>query len=36
MPAIWICRDEKGIVDAAYVAEYTDAATLKELKQNGA
>ena len=35
MPAIWICRDENGVVDAAYVAEHTDPRILKELRDNG-
>lgn len=35
MTAIWIVRDDAGIVRAAYVARYTDPATLKELRENG-
>lgn len=35
MKAIWIKRDESGIVKVASVAEYTDAATLKKLREDG-
>lgn len=33
--AIWIARDENGIVQAASVAEYTQPDTLKEWRKNG-
>jgi hypothetical protein len=35
MPAIWIHRDEHGIVDAASVAEYTEPKVLREWKSLG-
>jgi len=35
MPAIWISRNEAGIIEAASVAEYTDPSTLKEWRDEG-
>lgn len=35
MPAIWITRNEAGIVRAASVAEYTDPKTIREWREQG-
>lgn len=33
--AIWVHKNDDGVVDAASVAEYTDAALLREWRRNG-
>lgn len=35
MPAIWITRNEQGVVDAAFVAAYTHPDELKALCREG-